>query len=186
MIRFVEVIDVPLPLDEAFDAIADFSTTVDWDPGVKSATPTTSAPLRVGSRFRVVVEIFGRTQTYGYAITDYERPTRVVLQGGDAGTRLVDEITFVPRGAGTRITYEVRCDLVGPGRLAEPFVDWLLPIIGRRAAEGLRRYGKRLAARAKREAALSDRHANAEREPAPSPLSHPETEPIHSHEGVAS
>ena len=186
MIRFVEVIDVPLPLEQAFDAIADFSTTAEWDPGVKSATCTTSAPLRVGSRFRLDVELLGRTRTYGYAITDYERPSRVVLQGGDAGTRLVDEITFVPRGQGTRITYEVRCELVGLGRLAEPLVALLLPMIGRRAADGLRRHGKRLAGRARRRAAAHDRRASADRDPTAPLVPHPTSQPVHSQEGLAS
>ncbi len=186
MIRFVEVIDVPLPPEQAFDAIADFSTTAEWDPGVKSATCTTSAELRVGSRFRLDVELLGRTRTYGYAITDYERPSRVVLQGGDAGTRLVDEITFVPRGRGTRITYEVRCELVGLGRLAEPLVDLVLPVIGRRAADGLRRYGERLAGHAGREADRRKQRASDERDSTPPLVTHPEPQLIQSHGGIAS
>lgn len=143
--RYVTVIDVPLPIEEAFDAIADFSRTESWDPGVKSAVCTTAEPIRAGSRFRLEVDLLGRTRTYGYAITDYERPSRLVLRGGDGATRLVDEITFVSRGRGTRITYEVRCRLVGLLRLAEPVVELGLMYVGRRASEGLRRYARTLA-----------------------------------------
>jgi hypothetical protein len=154
MARHVEVIDVPLAIEQAFDAIADFSKTAEWDPGVTSAIATTSAPLRVGSRFRVEVEILGRTQTYGYAITDYERPSRVVLRGGDGHVVLTDEITFVSRGRrGTRITYEVRSRGLGLMRLFDPLVDLALPFIARRAAAGLRRYARTIALRSRTESA---------------------------------
>ncbi len=183
MIRFVEVIDLPLPPEEAFDAIADFSTAAEWDPSVKSALHTTSLPLRVGSRFRLDVDLLGRSQTYGYAITAFERPGRLVLEGGNAGTRLVDEITFVARGRGTRITYEVRCELMGPLRLAEPLVDLVLPVIGRRAADGLRRYGRRLLGRSRYQAALREDEAPLEAEPASRFVGHRTAAPTQSHQG---
>lgn len=147
MARYVEVIDVPLSIEAAFDALADFSRTAEWDPGVVSATRTTGDPIGVGSRFRVEVDLLGRRATYGYAITDYERPRRVVLRGGDGTTRLTDEITFVPRGRGTRITYEVCCELAGLLRIADPLVGVMLTWIGGRAVEGLRRFARTLALR---------------------------------------
>ncbi len=142
MARHVEVIDVALPIEEAFATVADFARTADWDPGVVSSKATTKAPLRKGSRFRVEVGLLGRTATYGYAITEFEPPSRVVLHGGDGHMQLFDEITLVSRGRGTRITWEVRCELSGIGRLANPLLDLALPVIVRRGAEGLRRYAR--------------------------------------------
>lgn len=142
MSRFVEVIDVAMKPGEAFDALSDFSNTAEWDPGVKSAIRTTSAPLGIGSRFIVEVTMLGQSLKYSYAITEFDRPHRVVLEGGNVGTRLRDEITFVPSGSGTRITYEVQCELLGVGRLAEGFLDLALPIIGRRAVAGLKNFGR--------------------------------------------
>ncbi len=147
MARHIEVIDIALPIEQAFELVADFARTSEWDPGVVSAKATTRAPLRAGSRFRVEVSLLGRTATYGYAITDFEPPSRVVLHGGDGRMLLVDEITLVSRGRGTRITWELRCDLAGLGRIADPLIDLVLPRIASRAAEGLRRYTRTLALR---------------------------------------
>ena len=149
MARHIEVIDVALPLEEAFEAIADFARTPEWDPGVVSAMATTAAPLRVGSRFRVEVELLGRRSAYGYAITELEAPSRVVLRGGDGVLQLVDDISFVRRGRATRITWELRCEVTGLRRLADPLIELVLARIARRSGEGLRRWARTQVLRAR-------------------------------------
>ena len=138
MARYVDAIDVPVPVEEAFDYLADFSRTADWDPGVSDAERLGSGPIGVGSRFRVVVSFLGQSLPIEYEIATYERPTRLVLRGGDDGFRSIDEITFVPRGRGTRVTYEARLELSGIRRLADPLLDLVFQRIGRQAARGLR------------------------------------------------
>ena len=123
--RYVDAIDLPLPLEEAFDYLADFSTTAEWDPGVAEAKRLTPGAVRLGSRFRVVVSFLGRRIPLEYRIAEFERPSRLVLVGGDASLRSIDEITFVSRPGGTRICYEARLELSGPGRLADPLLDLL-------------------------------------------------------------
>ena len=54
MARYVDAIDLPIPLEQAFDYLADFSRTAEWDPGVVEAERLTPGPPRRGSRFRVV------------------------------------------------------------------------------------------------------------------------------------
>jgi carbon monoxide dehydrogenase subunit G len=136
--RYVDVIDVPVPIEEAFDYLADFSRTADWDPGVSGAERLEEGPIGVGSRFRVVVSVLGSSLPIEYEIATHERPTRLVLRGGDDGLRSIDEITFAPRGRGTRVTYEARLELSGVRRLADPLLDLWFQRIGRRAARGLR------------------------------------------------
>jgi len=60
-----------------------------------------------------------------------------VLEGGDAGLRSIDEITFTPRPGGTRVTYEARLELTGLRRLADPLLDVVFQHVGRAAAAGL-------------------------------------------------
>jgi hypothetical protein len=126
MARYVDAIDLPIPIEEAFDYLADFSRTAEWDPSVED------------SRFRVTVSFLGRRIPLEYRITEFERPSRLVLTGGDSSLRSIDEITFVSRLGGTRVTYEARLELVGIRRLADPVLDLLFQRIGRLAVRGLR------------------------------------------------
>ncbi len=138
MARYIDAIDLPIPIEEAFDYLADFSRTVEWDPGVEEARRLTRGTVRLGSRFRVTVSFLGRRIPLEYRITEFERPSRSVLSGGDSSLRSVDEITFVSRPGGTRATYEARLELVGIRRIADPILDLLFQRIGRLAVCGLR------------------------------------------------
>lgn len=75
---------------------------------------------------------------FEYRITEFEPPSRQVLVGGKGSLRSIDEITFVSRPGGTRISYEARLELSGLGRLADPFLDVLFQRIGSVAVRGLR------------------------------------------------
>ena len=138
MARYVDAIDLPLPPEEAFDYLADFSRTAEWDPGVVAGERLTQGAVGLGSRFRVVVSFLGRRLPLEYEITEFERPTRLVLRGGDASLTSIDEIVFTPRAGGTRVTYEARLELSGLRRLADPLLDALFQRIGRLAVRGLR------------------------------------------------
>jgi uncharacterized protein YndB with AHSA1/START domain len=138
MARYVDAIDLPIPIEEAFDYLADFSRTAEWDPGVCDARRLTRGEIRLGSRFEVTVSFLGRRVPLEYRITEFERPSRLVLTGGDSSLRSIDEITFVSRRGGTRVTYEACLELVGIRRLADPALDLLFQRAGRLAVRGLR------------------------------------------------
>ena len=138
MARYVDAIDLPIPIEEAFDYLADFGRTAEWDPGVEESHRLTKGKVRVGSRFNVIVLFFGQSIPLEYEITEFDRPSRLVLSGGDSSVRSIDEITFVARPGGTRVTYEARIDLVGIRRIADPLVDILMQRVGRLAVRGLR------------------------------------------------
>ena len=138
MARYIDAIDLPIPIEDAFDYLADFSRTAEWDPGVSEAKRITRGVVRLGSRFRVSVSFLGQRIPLEYRITEFERPSRLVLCGGDSSLRSIDEITFVSRPGGTRVTYEARLELAGIRRLADPILDLLFQRIGRLAMRGLR------------------------------------------------
>ena len=138
MARYVDAIDLPIGIEDAFDYLADFSRTAEWDPSVAEARRLTRGKVGLGSRFRVSVSLLGRRIPLEYRISEFERPSRLVLSGGDPSIRSVDEITFVSRPGGTRVTYEARLELVGIRRLADPLLDLLFQRIGRLAVRGLR------------------------------------------------
>jgi carbon monoxide dehydrogenase subunit G len=148
MARYVDAIDLPIPIAEAFDYLADFSRTPEWDPGVVEGKRLTRGKVRLGSRFQVSVSFLGRHIPLEYRLVEFERPSRLVLSGGDSSLRSIDEITFVSRPGGTRVTYEARLELAGIRRLADPFLDLLFQRMGRLAVRGLR---ERLAGKSSQE-----------------------------------
>ena len=140
MARFVDAIDLPIPPEEAFDYLADFSHAESWDPGVVEAKALTRWAPRLGSRFRVVAGFLGRRIPLEYRISAFERPRRLVFAGGDDTLRSVDELTFSPRGQGTRVTYEATLELRGLRACFDPALDVAFQLIGRVAAAGLRKH----------------------------------------------
>ena len=151
MAHYIDALDVPLPIEEAFDYLADFSRTAEWDPGVSSARRLTPGPSAVGSTFEVQISFLGKQIPLEYRITEFDHPSRVVLTGGNATLRSIDEITLVSRPGGTRISYEARLELTGIRQLADPLLHVLFQRIGRLAMQGLR---QRLAPDQKRKPAL--------------------------------
>ena len=153
MARFVDAIDLPVPPEQAFDYLADFERTAEWDPGVAEAERLTEGPSRLGSRFRVVVAFLGRRIPFEYQIVRYERPHRLILEGDDGSLRSIDELSFVPRDGGTRVLYEARLELEGLRRLADPLLEVAFQGIGRLAARGLR---QRFSVLARKQAATGE------------------------------
>lgn len=138
MARYVDAIDLPVPIDEAFRYLADFSHTAEWDPSVLAAERLTPGEIGEGSRFRVTLGFAGRHVSLDYEIAAFEPPTRLVLRGANDQLESIDEVSFVPREGGTRVTYEARIELRGLRRLADPLVDAVFQHVGRLATRGLR------------------------------------------------
>jgi len=140
MARYIDAIDLPVPIEEAFDYLADFSRTAEWDPGVAEARRLTRGAVRRGTWFRLTLPVLGRRIRLEYQITEFEPPSRLVLTGGDEGLRCVDEITFAPLPGGTRVTYEARVEPTGLLRIADPLLNLWLRRTGRAAIRGLREH----------------------------------------------
>jgi len=138
MARFLDVIDVPTPLDSAFEYLAQFQHSAEWDPGIVEARRLDDGPLAVGSRFEIIVSFLGRRIRMEYTLVAHEPPHRIVLRGTGGAVVSVDEITFTPRPDGTRITYDARLELSGLARLANPLLDLVFQRLGAAASRGLR------------------------------------------------
>jgi carbon monoxide dehydrogenase subunit G len=138
MARYIDAIDVPLEVEHAFDYLADFSRTAEWDPGVTSAWPRTADAPQLGSEFVVNISVLGAELELEFKITEYEHPNYLVITGGNSIIRSIDKISFTPQGQGTRVTYEARVELVGISQLADPLLGLLLQRVGQVAIRGLR------------------------------------------------
>jgi dehydrogenase/reductase SDR family protein 12 len=138
MARYIDAIDIPLEIEHAFDYLADFSRTAEWDPGVTSAWPRNADAPQLGSEFVVNISVLGAEIELDFEITEYEHPNYLVITGGNSIIRSIDKISFTPQGQGTRVTYEARVDLVGISQLADPLLGLLLQRVGQVAIRGLR------------------------------------------------
>jgi carbon monoxide dehydrogenase subunit G len=126
-----------LPIERAFDFVADFANAAIWDPGTATAVRIDDGPVGVGARYRLGVRVGSAVRTMEYRITVYERPRRVVLAGDGSGVRATDEITFEWDADGTRINYTADIRLTGVMRLLAPFAGGEFAKIARQAREGM-------------------------------------------------
>ena len=125
--------------ERAFDFVADFSTTQEWDPGIQAATRLGDRPIGVGSRFELVSRFGSTEQTIVYEITAYARPTSVTFVGEGKTFRGTDAISFSDEGGGTRVTYVADLGPKGLTALARPVITGRLDAMSDDAGDGLRR-----------------------------------------------
>lgn len=135
-----ETIEVDRPPHEVFDAIADFTTTAQWDPGVARSTQVRGALVGEDAEFDVALALPGVPvhPTLRYRITTHDRPNRVVLE-----TRSVlavgrdDVIVEALPGGGSRVLWEATFRLRGPAHVYDPLLAVGFRRVGRRAVAGL-------------------------------------------------
>ena len=138
MARYTASLETPLPPSDTFAYLSDFSTTEEWDPGVREARQLGEGPIGAGTEFRVSAQFLGRTNVLTYRVVEFEPDTLVTLRGENATVVSLDRITFAPTGAGTRVTYDAELTLKGLLRLADPLLSLAFNRVGDRAFEGLR------------------------------------------------
>lgn len=137
-----EIVEVSQEPEVAFDAVADFSSSAQWDPGVAAAERAgdgATSPSGVGAVYRLTVRFRGRASEMTYRTVEYRRPDRVVLEGIGPRIAATDTIEFSPvDGGGTRITYVADLRLTGLAKLAEPFLGRSFDEMGKRALAGMK------------------------------------------------
>ena len=138
MARYRATIETQRTPDEAFAYLSDFSTSAEWDPGVVEAARVGTAPLGVGTEFRLVAEFLGRATPLSYRVVEYEPPRAVTFGGENTTVISRDRITFEPIATGTRVTYDAELRLKRLLRLADPLLALAFNRVGDRALSGLR------------------------------------------------
>ena len=124
---------------ETFDYLATFSNAAQWDPGVLTGVQLDPGPVRVGTRFRLVVPFLGRRVPLTYAVTRYSPEGMITLEAVSRLLRLADRIEVAADGDGAMISYDADVRLRGPLRLLDPLLQRGFGAVGDRAAAGLAR-----------------------------------------------
>jgi carbon monoxide dehydrogenase subunit G len=112
---------VDKPPTQVVDYLKDFSHAAHWDPGTLACTPLDPGPVREGSRWHNVSQFLGRRAELNYRL-ERAQPDRLTFVGENDAARSVDDLTFEPAGAGTRVTYQADIRLLGAARFADPIV----------------------------------------------------------------
>jgi hypothetical protein len=137
MVHYHATIDSPCGPAETFDYLATFSNAEQWDPGVLSGEQLDSGPVRVGTRFRLVVPFLGRRLPLTYVVTRYSPAGMIALEAVSGLLRLVDWIEVAAEGDGATVSYDADVRLRGPLRLLDPMLQRGFGAVGDRAAAGL-------------------------------------------------
>jgi hypothetical protein len=138
MPHYATILTVPAPPEQVFDRLSRFDRAAEWDPSVREGELLTPGPVRLGSRFRIVVDVLGRGVPLVYEVVELTPGRRISFHAETAGVVSHDVLSFVPGADGTVLVYDARLDLKGPSRLLSPLVALAFRRIGDRAAAGLR------------------------------------------------
>jgi hypothetical protein len=150
MAQITERLDVPTAIEDAFDHVADFTTTVGWDPSIVAAERLDDGPIGLGSRFQVKLALGPVNVPLEYEITAYERPNRVVLTTRGPVHRGEDDVRFKESGDGdTTVLWNAQFAVRGPvGSLLDPGLGVGFRRTAAAAVRGLERSLHALAGRA--------------------------------------
>lgn len=138
MARYTASVDTAKSPAEVFDYLSDFSSALEWDPGVVEAERLGEGPIAVGTEFRLVAVFLSRRNTLTYTVTEYRPPELVTFRGENSSVVSLDTITFKAAQGGTHVTYDARLTLKGPMRIADPLLGLAFKRVGDQALAGMR------------------------------------------------
>ncbi len=70
-----EELEVDRSIGEVFGFIADFANSARWDPGVAESRNVTDGPVRIGTRYDLIVLFNDRRLPMTYEVIGTDRPT---------------------------------------------------------------------------------------------------------------
>jgi hypothetical protein len=142
--RYVARVRTSLPIDEAFDLLADMRHFADWDPGVRSVDQVVGRGAGPGSTFDLHLALVPYPRTLRYATEQFDKPSapdrkrEALLVARDLLFTSIDRVSAEPDGDAVLLVYDAEFRFNGPLRLGDlglwPVFGW----IARRADAGLR------------------------------------------------
>lgn len=128
----------PRPPAQVLADMADFSHAPEWDPSVVSAVRLDEGPLRVSSRFDLVVRSARRSMPLRYEVTELDEQ-HATLSARTPTLESIDTLSVTSHGEGTIFTYDARLTFVGPWRVFNPMLAVMFRSLASRAEVGIRR-----------------------------------------------
>ncbi|HET7312144.1 MAG TPA: SRPBCC family protein [Mycobacteriales bacterium] len=135
--RLQRTVEVAVPLRRAFDYLADFTTTTEWDPGTVS-TVRRDGDGGVGTTYLNTSKFLGRETALTYVVDEFIPDERIRLRGENATVISVDTMTFRRKESRTEVTYTAEFSFKGLSRLVAPLLKPAFVRLGNEAESGLR------------------------------------------------
>ena len=135
--KLERTVTVDVPIRTAFDYLADFTTTTQWDPGTVS-TIRDEGDGGVGTTYLNTSRFLGRETSLTYVVEEFEPDAVIRLRGENETVLSVDTMTFRSTGSATTVTYTAEFTFKGLSRLAAPLLRPALNRLGDGAESGLR------------------------------------------------
>ena len=140
MARYKATVNTERPQKDAFEYMADFANSQEWDPTVLRTERLSEDPLGRGARFGLLVAFLGRKIELEYETVEVEVPDRVVLRAESNSVVSVDEMTFQTlESGGTALTYDANLQLKGALRVLDPLLRLAFNRVGDKARDGIAR-----------------------------------------------
>ena len=137
MARYHATVGSRRSAQDTFEYLATFSNAAQWDPGTLTAEQLDPGPVRIGTRFRLIVPFLGRRLPLTYQVTEYAPHHEVVLHAVSGLLRATDRIVVAEDGAGAEVSYTAEIRLRGPLSLLDPLLGRGFRAVGDRATAGL-------------------------------------------------
>lgn len=130
------------PLHEVYAYLADFSSIEQWDPGVFTAEKATPGAPRVGTRFVLSLNVFGKAQPMQYELVTLDAPldgrATLVLTGQGEGFSAVDTLALTALDAQhTQLDYRAELQVAPMPRVLHPLLRAWGRRLGNLAMNGL-------------------------------------------------
>lgn len=111
-------ISIARPPADVFAFVSDGENDVKWRPAVLDVERISSNAPGKGTRYRQSVKgPFGRRVPADYEVTEFEPDRILAFQVTEGPVRPAGRYTLGPDGAGTRLAFELSCELSGPKKL---------------------------------------------------------------------
>ena len=109
----------------------------EWDPGVRAGEQLDPGPVRVGSRFRLVVPFLGVRMPLTYEVIRLVPGREVLLAAASGLLRSTDKIVVTGDADGSTVSYDAEVQLRGRLRVLDLFLRPGFRVVAERAAAGL-------------------------------------------------
>lgn len=105
MIDLASSLETELPIEAAFEFVITLENRPRYLPILKQYLPAGGASaVGVGTAFREVTQVMGRTVELAFEVIEFEAPRRFAYRATDGPIRGHFAWTFEPVGGGTRVT----------------------------------------------------------------------------------
>src|SRR4030042_3092323 len=104
MARFAESIEIKCPIDKVFAYTTDAKNWPKWQSFIAEAEQTSQGPVNIGTTFKGVSRMMGRSMGWTAIVTEYESNKKLGKKITSGSVAFEEHITYTPVERGTTFT----------------------------------------------------------------------------------